>query len=156
MLIRGENKTLLKIRSATMIGDLINKFDNLEEQTVKTFNELFVNSQLVGYNLTDEVSIGEMMGANTRLVSVNGNVVSHLISPSVKITQKRARSQKPIAVLQDGKLLFRTNSILSAAKTLNVVTSTIRRAFQDDRTFKGVYRGVSGVFKAIPVTKRSK
>ena len=97
-----------------MIGDLINKFDNLEEQTVKTFNELFVNSQLVGYNLTDEVSIGEMIEANTRLISVNGNVVSHLIAPSVKIAQKRARSQKAIAVLQDGKLLFRTNSILSA------------------------------------------
>ena len=139
-----------------MIGDLINKFENLQEQTVKTFNELFVNSPLVGYNLTDEVHIGEMMGANTRLVSVNGNVVSHLITPSVKIIFKRTRSQKAIAVFQNDKLLFRTNSILSAAKTLNVVTSTIRRAFQEDRTFKGVYRGTSGVFKAIPVTKRSK
>ena len=60
------------------IGTRINIFDNAQDQTVKTFNGLFTESQLTGYNDSDIVSICEITAnATTRDLLINNIVKEH-------------------------------------------------------------------------------
>lgn len=53
------------------LGDKLNIFDNLKEQSVRTFNLLF-DIKLTGYKETDTVSIGEIASnTNTRQLLIN-------------------------------------------------------------------------------------
>lgn len=62
----------------TTVGSRINTFDNLEEQTVKTFNILFPEVKLTDCNETDIVSIGEITAnAVTRLIKINNIAKEH-------------------------------------------------------------------------------
>lgn len=60
------------------IGDRLTKFDNLEEQTVKTFNELFDEVPLTNNKDTDLVTIGEItVNSVTRELLINNIATEH-------------------------------------------------------------------------------
>jgi len=60
------------------IGDRLSKFDNLEEQTVRTFNRLFDEVPLTGHKDTDIVSIGDLTAnAVTRQLLINNIATEH-------------------------------------------------------------------------------
>lgn len=74
------------------IGQKILEFENALEQTVKTFNELFVECKIPSYIekedkkllvlTSDEVEIGEIIGPDlVRKVYVNGVEVRHIFVP---------------------------------------------------------------------------
>jgi hypothetical protein len=59
------------------IGDRLAIFDN-SDPTVKTFNSIFDEVPLLGYNETDIVSVGEItMNATTRLITINNIAIEH-------------------------------------------------------------------------------
>lgn len=60
------------------IGDRLNIFDNNQDQSVRTFNILFTEVPLTGFNETDIVSIGELtINATTRILLINNIVTEH-------------------------------------------------------------------------------
>lgn len=59
-------------------GKKIRQFENLQEQNVKTFNEMFPDAKLKGFSLKCEVEIGEILGPETRrILIVDGVEISH-------------------------------------------------------------------------------
>jgi len=60
------------------IGDRLSVFDNTDDQSVGTFNTLFDEVPLIGYNVNDQVVIGEITAnATTRLITVNNIAIEH-------------------------------------------------------------------------------
>jgi hypothetical protein len=60
------------------IGDRLSKFDNADDQSVGTFNTLFDEVPLIGYNVNDQVMIGEITAnATTRLLTINNIAIEH-------------------------------------------------------------------------------
>lgn len=60
------------------IGDRLANFDNLKEQTVKTFNETFREVPLTNYNDRDTVVIGNITAnAVTRELLINNIATEH-------------------------------------------------------------------------------
>lgn len=74
ILLRGGmmNKTL-----GNTVGDRINEFDNLEVQTVETFNNLFVECPLRNKDLTLPVFILGVESNNCRAILVGEEVIKH-------------------------------------------------------------------------------
>jgi hypothetical protein len=96
------------------LGELINEFDNLEEQTVRTFNQLFPMAKLGKLVLNREgraefisypehwtVEILDMAHANTRNIKLNNlKTIKHVMEPFKPVN--RGRDGKPRAVVIDG------------------------------------------------------
>jgi hypothetical protein len=60
------------------IGDRLSEFDNAEFQTVKTFNQIFDDVPLTGYEDSDTVTIGELTSSSTtRLLTINNVAKEH-------------------------------------------------------------------------------
>lgn len=60
------------------IGDRLNEFDNSENPTVKTFNSIFNDVPLTGFNDNDIVTIGELTSSSTtRLLTINNVAKEH-------------------------------------------------------------------------------
>jgi|GEM_PF-6708202 hypothetical protein len=59
------------------IGERINKFDNLEVQTVGTFNELFPECKVKDFNDLRPLEILEPHSNNSRVLNIDGNKVIH-------------------------------------------------------------------------------
>lgn len=60
------------------IGNRINVFDNFEEQTVKSFNQIFDEVPILGYNDSDLVVICEITkNAMTRTILINNIAKEH-------------------------------------------------------------------------------
>ena len=60
------------------IGDRLSVFDNLSEQTVKAFNDLFKEVPLTIYKDTDIVVVGEITAnATTRQILINNIAIEH-------------------------------------------------------------------------------
>lgn len=71
------------------IGNKIHKFEELPEQKLKQFNEVFEFSPLEGRD-EDEVEIGDVLGpATTRIVYVNGKPVKHCFLPVYPFGEER-------------------------------------------------------------------
>lgn len=67
------------------IGDRLSEFDNSLEQDVQTFNKLFNDCPLTGYNETDTVTIGDITAnAVTRLILINNIAKEHCFERRTK------------------------------------------------------------------------
>lgn len=59
----------------------INKFESLPRKTVQEFNKIFTEQKLDGFDLEDEVKIGEIFGpANVRTLRIDGDEVQYAFS----------------------------------------------------------------------------
>lgn len=72
-----------------MIGDLINKFESLEDNSVKTFNKLFILSPIITDDNSETVTIGDMVHANTRVITIGDTTFHHVFEPTKNVTQRR-------------------------------------------------------------------
>lgn len=60
------------------IGQRINEFDNMAIQNVRTFNQVFPDVPLTGFNDNDTVTIGDItLNATTRNVTINNTTIEH-------------------------------------------------------------------------------
>lgn len=60
------------------IGDRLNIFDNADDQSVSRFNTLFPEVPLIGHNVNDQVTIGEITAnATTREILINNIATEH-------------------------------------------------------------------------------
>lgn len=59
------------------VGERINLFDNLQVCNVESFNNLFVECPLKGFENSDPVIIGELLEGNRRMILVGENNVQH-------------------------------------------------------------------------------
>ena len=66
----------MRVLSGT-IGVRINQFDNLEVQTVETFNNLFTECALTKWEKSDRVIIGPPDFDNSRILVVGKDIVRH-------------------------------------------------------------------------------
>lgn len=79
------------------IGELINKFDNETDGTVKSFNTLFNVCPIKDFNDADIVTIGDIKDAdNRRFLYINGKKFTHTFErvASIKRTESRTRKDK--------------------------------------------------------------
>ncbi len=59
-------------------GKKIQQFENSQDQSIRGFNELFIDAPLKGFSLKCEVEIGDILGPDTRrVVYVDGVPVTH-------------------------------------------------------------------------------
>jgi predicted DNA-binding transcriptional regulator len=89
--------------------NLIEKFENSLDQTVKTFNSIFTKTPIMGYDLTEEVVICELNKDNKRKVLVGNDVLF------LDLTQKE------IYIMQEKKAIVKKSS-----KKLNKSTKLSR------------------------------
>lgn len=59
-------------RLSFTVGQRINQFDNLPNQTVATFNELFPECPIKSFEDSAELEILKPMPNNSRLLNING------------------------------------------------------------------------------------
>jgi hypothetical protein len=73
------------------VGDRINKFDNLEEQTLAEFNKLFPECKLNTKLFDDdmEVRIGGPMANNRRAIMVGSLTLEHKMFSDILYTMDR-------------------------------------------------------------------
>lgn len=123
-----------------MIGELINKFEELDKQTVETFNEIFRNSKIEGYKPTDKVEIGEL--ANTaRKIIINGDTENAFWHSLMPCEQEFSIAPQGLGVCvplrlytKEMEFIGEFGSIKEAAYKLNIT----REAF-NHRVYVGTY-----------------
>lgn len=99
--------------------NLISKFENMPEQTVKTFNKLFKSTPIVGFNSNDEVRIGEVSTGNERKVYIGESVLS------IDLTQnKKVKSNKKIVKKSTKKLEKMVKKDLNLPSIYKILTPT--------------------------------
>ena len=59
------------------LGTRINLFDNNLTTDVESFNMLFPECPIVGFEKYLNVEIGEIVTANTRLLNIEGTIITH-------------------------------------------------------------------------------
>lgn len=78
------NKTL-----GNTVGDRINKFDNLDVQTVETFNELFPECPIRKTDKNLSVIVLGPAGNNCREIVVGGDLIKHKMFSDILYTLDR-------------------------------------------------------------------
>lgn len=76
------------MRLGNTVGDRINEFDNLETQTVTTFNELFPECPLK-HTEESRVMILAPAGNNCRMILVNDELLTHKMYSDILYTLDR-------------------------------------------------------------------
>jgi hypothetical protein len=72
------------------IGRRINVFDNLEFQTVESFNNLFPECPIKDKDLSSNVVIGLPDAGNTRKILVNSEIIKHKMFSDILYGMDRA------------------------------------------------------------------
>lgn len=106
-----------------MIGDLINRFENMATNTVADFNEVFKDTPLY-YPEHFEVEIGNVFNA-TRMITINGNeqifldlTPNGMTSDYFKIRHKEVK--KVVVFYADKTLVGVFNSKLDASRFIGI------------------------------------
>lgn len=106
------------------IGELINEFDNLTEQTVGTFNKTFPTSKILGFIDSATVEIG---GYNDtfREITVNGiTKINHSLDHT-SIISTDYKSNVMELYYPNGGFVGRFNNFKAAAMYLNIHHKTL-------------------------------
>lgn len=107
------------------IGSIINRFDNEKNQNVETFNELFFNCKLNGFEPSYSVTIGEY-NKGRRIVTINDNIqIDHEFS-LIDLTLSLSRLNPFLLKHLNGDMIGRFYSFKQAADYLGMHYSTFR------------------------------
>lgn len=105
-----------------MIGELINKFENMATNTVADFNEVFKDNMLT-YPLHYEVEIGDIFNG-VRQLKINGEIIHHDLQPPggfFNKTQKPSKNGKRIKIFYaDSTSIGEFPSILEATRKMGI------------------------------------
>jgi hypothetical protein len=102
-----------------MIGELINKFESLENQTVEEFNKLFPMSPL-NYPKHSVISIGNLYG-NSREIIIGNETIYHEITVLKSFTKSGLRKLKQVKLFEkNGNLIGEYVGITSIPGKLNL------------------------------------
>jgi DNA-binding MarR family transcriptional regulator len=128
--------------------NLIEKFENMPFQDVGTFNSIFKNSPILGFDFSTEVEIGNLTPDNQRRVKVGENVLF------LDLTQK---SRVEIKRVEKAKRKLQKVS-LSKPKTLPAIYSMLTPTeFMVYLAIKelGEVDGVTTLAKILPMTTKT-
>jgi len=117
-----------------MIGQLINKFENLENNTLADFNTLF-RTKIEGEK-TEEVVIGAPLSGNRRAVTV-GKKRHMIVLECKELSDRELVNVKRWQVLKDGKAYETFDGNLEAARCVGVSPSTAFRMSKNGKVYNG-------------------
>lgn len=129
--------------------NLIEKFENMPFQDVGTFNSIFNQSPLIGYDFSLEVEIGDISFDNKRKVKVGNDVLF------LDLTQKSVKEIKKIKKVSSKRKLRRSEKTIkilpeiftSLTSTQFLIYSAIKEA--------GEFDGVEELSRTLKITNKT-
>lgn len=122
-----------------MIGNLINKFEEMPEQNVETFNEVFKDCPISGYDPKSTVEIGELANTARKITINNTETFWHdMLNARVEIKDKRARNSSKAIRLFDSENRFigEFDSTETASATLGISRSTFNHKIVEGKLYR--------------------
>lgn len=80
--------------------NLIKIFEDMPVQNVKSFNQVFKTTPIVGFDSDEDVRVGEMTTGNERRIYVGDSVMSMDLTQKKSIRVKKKVVEKPIKKLE--------------------------------------------------------
>lgn len=114
-----------------MIGELINQFEELPEQTVGEFNRIFPQSKITGYSNDAKVEIGEVSGNVRKIIINDAEFFWHELSHFNTEDNKNNGKNKPVQVFKScGEFLGEFPSLKHAYFSLGYNQQTFYHAIK--------------------------
>lgn len=107
------------------IGSIINRFENEPLQNIETFNRLFYNCKLAGFEPHLAVTIGEY-NKGRRQVSIGDTITLEHEFSLIDLTLSESRLQPFILKHPNGDVIGKFSSILEASEHLDMAYATFR------------------------------
>lgn len=108
------------------IGTLINEFDALSIQTVETFNEVFHNCKLVGFDPKLNVTIGEY-NKGRRTVTIGDSIILEHEFSLIDLTWGIDRARPFNLKYPSGEIIGKFNFYIEAYNFLDICQSKFKR-----------------------------
>lgn len=107
------------------IGATINRFETMELQNIETFNELFPNCKLTGFDSDLSVTIGDYNNGR-RNVTINDNIQLEHVFSHIDYTMGYRISKMFLLSHSDGTFIGKFNTWSEAADLLDLTTNALR------------------------------
>lgn len=123
-----------------MIGELINKFDNMEDNSFKAFKSLFKTS--LDYPSDSIVTIGKVLTSDSRELIIGTERLRYHLLPIEKGTKKVEVIKKPVNVPKTRYKKKKTWVITDGIEGEELFRTTNRELFAEkmNRVYKEAYR----------------
>lgn len=128
--------------------NLIEKFENMPFQDVGTFNSIFKNSPIIGFDFSTEVEIGNLTNDNQRTVKVGESIILlDLTQKSQKEIKKAVKKERKLerVISNENKKLPVIYSILSPSEFMTYLA--IKELVEVD--------GVCALSRIIPMSSKT-
>lgn len=107
------------------IGSIINRFENEKEQTVETFNRMFHNCKLKGFDYNLTVTIGDY-NKGYRCVTIGDTITLDHEFSLIDLTLSETRLTPFILKYSNGDIIGKFNSYNKAAEFMDMDYGTFR------------------------------
>jgi hypothetical protein len=107
------------------IGTIIKQFEQEKEQNIETFNRLFYNCKLLGYEPHLSVTIGEY-NSGRREITINDNITLFHELSLIDKTMGEVVTKRFILYYPNGDEIGRFSNFLAAAEFLDHTTGTLK------------------------------
>ncbi len=123
-----------------MIGELINRFDNMEDNSFKAFKSLFKTS--LNYPSDYIVTIGKVLTGDSRELTIGAETVRGILKPLEKGLKKVEVVKKPVKIPNTRYKKKKTWVITDGLEGKELFRTTKKELFAErmNRVYKEAYR----------------